>query len=239
MGFYRKITSFFNKDTSKNTVSFSDAERFRKRMEDPGEFIYEEGGFIYQFGEGAKKIKWTDIERLVAYKMDLMTVDEIRMDIVWDGWKMTITEETPGWYQFVERLKAVFPGIPADWDSTIVQPPFATNLAVLYEREDRIMPEANNFYASFRGIPKELIKDALEKNDWTSRKAGWTDTELFNSWTMLLLEGDDDEPLLNGVVAFHKNNTAILDKIFDDLGVPYQYEFYDDQKNILLEREMP
>ena len=144
MGFYRKITSFLDGLSSKNTVSFTEAQRsvpFQQRLLDLGGFVYEEDGFTYQFKDGHEKIKWTAIERLEAYKVDLMTTDEIRMDIVWGAYQFTITEETPGWYQFVERTKKVFPTIPKDWDAVIVQPPFATNFTVLYDRENRNMPE--------------------------------------------------------------------------------------------------
>ena len=144
MGFYRKITSFLDRIASKNTVSFTEAQRsvnFQQQLLDLGGFVYEEDGFTYQFKDGVEKIKWTAIERLEAYKVDLMTTDEIRMNIVYGEYQFTITEETPGWYQFVERTKAVFPIIPKDWDAVITKPAFATNFMVLYERGDRSMPE--------------------------------------------------------------------------------------------------
>lgn len=107
---------------------------FNRRYHHLGKFIYEEDGFIFQFDKGIKKIKWNDIESLIAYKTDLMTVDEICIDITYNDRQFTITEETQGWYQFGEKIKTVFKNIPKDWDIDIVQPPFVRNQIVLYQR---------------------------------------------------------------------------------------------------------
>jgi len=135
MGFYRKITSLIKE--SSTTISFSEAERalrLKQLQEEQGEFQYEEDGFSYSFKEGVEKISWAAIERIVAYKADQLTTDEICLDVFWKDWRWTITEDTPGWYIFVEKLKEIFPTIPDDWDSQIIQPPFTSNYVVLYDR---------------------------------------------------------------------------------------------------------
>ena len=98
------------------------------------------------------------------------------------------------------------------------------------------IPEQNNFYASFRGVSKGTVKEALEKNGWSSRNCSWTDYELTNNWSELVLEGDDGEPLLNGEVVYVDKSIEILDEIFKTLGGYFVYEFYDDNKNLLLEK---
>ncbi|MHA4807334.1 hypothetical protein ACX0G9_04485 [Flavitalea flava] len=136
MGLFRKITSLFN-NPSEPTVSFTQAERtmmWQEKQRDLGDFTYEEDGFTFSFKDDPQKMLWAEIERLIAYKVDLMAVDEICMDIFWNGWQTTITEETPGWYQFVERTKVVFPDIPKNWDGEIMHPPFARNEMLLYQR---------------------------------------------------------------------------------------------------------
>ena len=62
------------------------------------------------------------------------------------------------------------------------------------------MPEKNNFYASFNNLTKEYIKEIFEKEAWSSRKVSWSDYELLNSWSQLILEGENNSPLLNGVI---------------------------------------
>ena len=235
----QKILNFFSPDrTNKHSkISEESKKSFDIKFNDLGKFEYEEDGFKFQFKYDNEKIKWVDIERLVAYKEDLMTTDEICLDIFVNNWKTTISEETPGWYQFVEKTKLIFPSIHQNWDAEIVSPPFATNLTLLYQRPDREMPEENNFYASFTNTSKTSIKNLFDQNDWTIQKASWTDFELTNSWTELVLEGDENEPLLNGRVAFHKDNLIFLDKLFSSLGGNYIYEFYDKQKNLILEKK--
>ena len=232
-----KLFSFGDKADKFTQVSDEEQKRFDIKFNDLGKFIYEDDGFIFPFKSERQKFKWTDIERLIAYKLDLMTTDEMCLDIVYNNWQTTITEETPGWYQFIEKTKLAFPNIPKNWDSEIVYPAFAKNLTILYQRADREIPDENNFYASFSNISKTEIKDSLEQNDWTFRKASWSDFEFGNSWTELILEGSDNEPLMNGRVAYHKDNIILLDKLFNSLGGEYFYEFYDKDKKLIFEKK--
>ncbi len=232
-----KLFSSDDKATKSSQIPGNTQNNFNIKFNDPGKFTYEGDGFTFQFNTEQQKIKWADIERLLAYKRDLMTIDEICMDIIFNNGQTTITEETPGWYLFVEKTKLVFPGIPKNWDTEIAQPPFATNLTILYQRKDREMPEENNFYACFYNTSKTSVKELLEKNNWSICKASWTDFELRNSWTDLILEGDENEPLLNGRVAFHKDNISFIDNPFKSLGGKYTFEFYDKDKNLIFEKK--
>jgi hypothetical protein len=135
MSFYQKIVSFFQPSTG--SVSSTEDGRvmdLQRLRDDRGSFIFEADGFSYPFKEGLDKFNWSEVERIVAYKLDRMTTDEICLDIVADGWQATYTEMTPGWYQFLEKLESVFPTIPADWDAKIALPAFARNYTVLWER---------------------------------------------------------------------------------------------------------
>jgi hypothetical protein len=240
MTILKNILNLFSpsdKITRPSQISDESKKRFDIKFNDLGKFTYEADGFIFEFKSGQQKIKWTDIERLIAYKQDLLTTDEICLDIVYNNWQTTITEETPGWYQFIEKTKIIFSTIPKNWDSEIVHPAFATNLSILYQRADREIPDENNFYASFTNTDKTKLKELLEQNGWTIRKSSWTDFELGNSWTELTLQGSDNEPLLSGRVAFHKDNIILLTNLFDSLDGQYKYEFYDKQKNIILEKK--
>lgn len=120
-------------------ISEEDKRKFSARFNDVRQFAYTDDGCIVQLKTEEQKIKWAHIERLVAYKRDFYTSDEICLDIVFNNCQITISEETPGWYQFVERIKLVYPEISQNWDTEIVHPPFATNLTVLYQRKDRVM----------------------------------------------------------------------------------------------------
>jgi AAA+ ATPase superfamily predicted ATPase len=214
--------------------------RFKRTYNDLGIFQYEENGFTVQLDNKKAQVNWSELERLVAYKADMMTIDEIRMEISYRNKSIIITEDTPGWYQFVLMTKNRFASIPQDWDINIIQPPFETNLTLLYEREDRVMPQKTNFYAAFSGTSKKAIISAFEQQEWTCRKKNWlSEFVLFNSWSELNLHGDENDPLLNGLVAYHPDNIAILDRIFDVAGGLFMYEFYDEHDNILAEWKPP
>ena len=79
-------------------------------------------------------MKWSEITELGAYKADLITYDQIEMRIVYGEMSFTISEELPGWYQFVRKTKDIFPTISKDWDVKIVFPAFETNYIILYEK---------------------------------------------------------------------------------------------------------
>ena len=100
-------------------------------------------------------------------------------------------------------------------------------------------PEENNFYASFGIVPLLSIVRLFENQGWTIRKAGWTEWEMTNPWSELHLESGNQGVLLNGAVAFRPDTIDSLNYLLDRVGAAYQYEFYDDQKNLLLEKKHP
>ena len=237
MGLYRKIADLFRLPIPTNAITNTEQVlQSQQLQEDPGKFIYEDDGFLYPFKDRDEKLKWAAIERIVGYKLDLMTTDEICLDIFSGSWKITYSESLPGWYQLLIKLQQVFPSIPANWDGHIMQPPFATNYTVLYEREDRILPQSINFYAWLDSKSPITVVTIFEEQGWGIRKAGWTEWEMINTWSELHLEPDSEGILLNGLVALHPDNMGILNQLLDRLGVAFQYEFYDAQKQVLLEK---
>lgn len=99
-----------------------------------GIFEYSSTGFSILLNEETKKVAWLEVERLEVYKIDLLTFDEVCLDIVLSTTVIRITEKTDGWNTFIQKLQAQFPGIEKDWYSKIIQPPFQTNHSVLYKR---------------------------------------------------------------------------------------------------------
>ena len=207
---------------------------WQRRQIDPGNFVYEADGFTYTFDDSIQVVKWAEIERIVAYKADRYAYDEICMKITWGGLAWTLTEETPGWYELLRRLAEAFPSIPKRWDIEITKPPFATNYTILYEREDRILPESTNFYCFLQSKDPQTVISVFPNSNWYVRKSGRAEWELISTWAELCLMPDHDGLLLNGLVAFHPNNITQLDQLLDKAEVHYQYEYYDEQKNLLL-----
>lgn len=116
--------------------NYGSGKSFEEQLAELGAFTYTDDGFILTYEGFTKTFKWSDITELNVYKADLFTIDEIRMRIVYGDKQIEISEELPGWHQFVSRTKIIFPSIPQEWDSEIVQPAFATNYRTIYSKAD-------------------------------------------------------------------------------------------------------
>lgn len=122
-------------------------EGIGKRLTDNGVFNYTETGFTILVNGENCAIEWDSIKAIFGYKLDLMTIDEICIDIFTvNEISFHITEETPGWYVFIEKIVLKFPTIDKGWYQKVMYPPFATKLILLYEKEGLTLKEAENIY---------------------------------------------------------------------------------------------
>ncbi len=81
-------------------------------------------------------IGWTDFDRIVVYKRDGMTVDDICMAFEDAGQVvLELCEDMKGWPTLVGALSEHLDGVMnADsWYALVVQPPFAPNPTVIYD----------------------------------------------------------------------------------------------------------
>jgi hypothetical protein len=132
-----------NSETYKKEINMT----FEERNADIGIFEYYETSFFANFENNAVKIEWATIEALFGYKVDLLTVDEICLDIFYEiERQIRITEETKGWYIFLEKLQIQFPQIKKHWEMEIAFPAFETNLTLLYEFENKGLEESIKLY---------------------------------------------------------------------------------------------
>lgn len=120
--------------TKKHVTNHNQGQTFQEISGDFGSFRYHENGFTIRFEDFSKTLCWEHITQLNVYKADKLTIDRIEMEIVYGDNFFIISEDLPGWYQFVLKTKEVFPTIPEDWDQEIIQPPFATNYRTIYNR---------------------------------------------------------------------------------------------------------
>ncbi len=88
-------------------------------------------------GEGPVAIRWDEIARIITYKYDLFSTDEICIGFLTDKnvepW-VEIREEWEGFLEACKEMKRRFPTIPEDWYSEIMVPVFDRKETVLYER---------------------------------------------------------------------------------------------------------
>jgi hypothetical protein len=119
-------------------------------LKDLGCLSYSNDGFEMKNLAEAINYKWTNIQAVFAYKLDLLTTDEICMDIFFDDdSRFVINESTPGWFQFNENLNLNILAISPNWQSEVILPPFKTNHTLLYDKKGRSKDEAiANLYAA-------------------------------------------------------------------------------------------
>ena len=74
-----------------------------------------------------------DVERVIFYKLDRITIDLICCDVEADGKTWTFHEELEVWAALMSRLEAL-PGFRADWFAAVSKPAFALCETVAYKR---------------------------------------------------------------------------------------------------------
>ena len=93
-----------------------------------------ENGFEIIINDDSKIVKWSSIDRLVGYKMDQLTVDEICLYIEFDNKDALVTEDYSGWRIFMIELLNRYPNIDKNWELIIAKPAFERNETELFVR---------------------------------------------------------------------------------------------------------
>lgn len=120
---------------------------FGLRYNDNGKFSYNDTGFNFNHKDKTIYVAWTDIETIFAYKRDLMTFDELNIEVfLKNNKRIRLTEEIDGWFQFIIKLKEVFPIIDKEFDTKLIFPAFDTNLTLVYNSKEKTQSELINQY---------------------------------------------------------------------------------------------
>jgi hypothetical protein len=96
--------------------------------------IYTDNGFIFRSGETVGEFIWSDITQINIFKRDLMTEDQIVMELIFGGEAIRLTEDNPYFKEFTDTVENIFPIIPKDWYDKVIAPAFATNFRTIYFR---------------------------------------------------------------------------------------------------------
>lgn len=118
----------------KEKSNYNSGKSIDEQINDLDAFKYTDNGFVVTYNGFSKALNWRDITEINVYKKDLITVDEIRMQIIYGDKQIEISEELPGWFQFTIKTKEVFQTIPKEWDIEIITPAFATNFRTIYSK---------------------------------------------------------------------------------------------------------
>jgi len=135
------------KDTDPNIKEFKEQteKEFKEIYNDNGIFTFSDNGFSIKTTKGVHKIEWTEIKSMLGYKEDHYATDSICLDVFCDNDKsFKITEETLGWFRFLDHSKKALPKIDKSWEIEISTPAFETNLTVVYDRQNRPLKEVTD-----------------------------------------------------------------------------------------------
>jgi len=108
-----------------------------------GAFAFSETGFRLIPPYGTGQYDWAELRSAFGFKLDLLTLDEICLDLFFaNGSSLRLTESLPGWPALLRHLNTHFPSIPPEWEWDVMQPPFATNLTLLFDHAGRTLQQA-------------------------------------------------------------------------------------------------
>ena len=95
-------------------------------------------GFIILRNDGQSQlVNWCDVDRITAYKLDLLTYDTIcvAFEMGDEDQSVQICEEVDGFENLISHMNNAFPEINPNWHDEVMLPPFVTNFTVLFERQ--------------------------------------------------------------------------------------------------------
>lgn len=98
--------------------------------------VGEDGLQVVRGGKVLASVRWSDVKRIIAYKYDCFSTDEICVGLLTspdaESW-LEISEQWPGFREAVARMEARFPSIPEDWLAQVMVPAFERKETVLWE----------------------------------------------------------------------------------------------------------
>ena len=114
-------------------------KEFKDLYNTNGLLNYNEQGFELMLDGKLTKTDWNEIDRILAYKVDLLAVDEICLFVDIDKERsFEISESTKGWFVFGKKISEIFPEIKENWEFDIAIPPFERNETELYNRNKNV-----------------------------------------------------------------------------------------------------
>jgi len=95
----------------------------------------DQNAFTLIEARGRFPVRWEEIAKIVAYKRDLITIDQLCLTIhLHDGTSFEVQEDIEGFWAWVDALEQQL-GIGAQWREAVLKPVFAENKKVIFARE--------------------------------------------------------------------------------------------------------
>lgn len=101
-------------------------------------------GFIYHNNDFTRAFEWDRITKVIAYKADLITSDDIRIQVFENEDCIILTENYSFFKAFNQQMLEALPEIKKNWFEDIAHPAFEDNTTVLYFKENQARNDLNN-----------------------------------------------------------------------------------------------
>lgn len=94
-------------------------------------------GFTLWAGEERlRQVGWSEIIRIDAFKVDLLTMDAICLEIrLASGAACVVDDDATGFWELVATIKRALPESRQGWEQAVVHPAFAGNRTVIFGAE--------------------------------------------------------------------------------------------------------
>jgi len=121
------LTSFLSH--LKRLVSSKDTGPVKARV------LVQEDGFVRK-DDDTIEVKWREVKRVFTYKVDCCSYDVIWLAFeTYDSERVVhVSEDAEDFSELMQALGRVFPEIDPEWYIKVMQPPFAENFTILFER---------------------------------------------------------------------------------------------------------
>jgi hypothetical protein len=110
--------------------------RLKNRGEDLWQIeLVDDGLVVNKNGRFDSEARWVNIDKIFAYKRDLLTYDSIFLAFLCGDVLITVDESFDGFSDLMVRLNEVFPGTDENWYVDMsTQPAFEEMSAIFWER---------------------------------------------------------------------------------------------------------
>lgn len=123
------IPFFFKFRENPNQV----AERAMEKHNDPGTIKYLGDGFVIRLDDTEKRISWNEITHITAFKIDLMTTDEICVEVKMNDTSFVLTEGSPGFDYWLTKMEENLENVNEEWYAQVTKQPFETPPTLIYQ----------------------------------------------------------------------------------------------------------
>lgn len=92
---------------------------------------FNDNGFWFK----ESQISWEDVEKIHSYKIDLITIDEIILEISTKDKINRFPESEENWFEFANFITEKFGLESFEWYFHIMHPAFQENRTLLFEKD--------------------------------------------------------------------------------------------------------